>query len=91
MVSFDKEVTMNEKKQYSPEETAAIFGISTEMLAYYRRHGKIKGTQVGRSNMYTYTDQQIREATIPPPKSARKKASRDKESEEESEYAAILA
>ena len=79
---------MNEK-QYSPEETAAIFGISTEMLAYYRRHGKIKGTQVGRSNMYTYTDQQIREATIPPPKTARKKASREEDREsEEPEYAA---
>jgi hypothetical protein len=47
-----------------PEEAARFLGISMQKLSRLRRNGKVKGTQVGKANLYTYKISDLRQANL---------------------------
>lgn len=48
----------NEQKLYTPGEAAKKLGISVTMLRYYRLTGRVEGTSLG--NTTVYTEKQLR-------------------------------
>jgi hypothetical protein len=56
-----------------PGEAARFLGISTQTLGRMRRQGRVNGTQVGTSNLYTYTLADLKHADLKPRKRGRKK------------------
>ena len=69
---------------FFPEEAAHHLGISMQKLARLRRQGKIHGTQVGKTNLYTYTIADLKRANLqlekrgPKPKSQKEEKSPSK-------------
>jgi hypothetical protein len=65
---------MENKKLYTPMQVAERLGISTRMLQYLRRTGRIEGTFIGNTTLYT--EEQIRIADLskakPGPKMSKK-------------------
>jgi len=53
---------MDTPKLYTPREVAKRLGISTRMLQYYRETGRIEGTFVGNTTLYT--EEQIAAANL---------------------------
>lgn len=49
---------------FLPDEAAKYLDISTQRLARLRRQGKIHGTQVGKTNLYTYTIADLKQANL---------------------------
>jgi hypothetical protein len=66
------------KNVFLPDEAAKYLGISTQKLARLRRLKKIHGTQVGKTNLYTYTISDLKQANLqlekrgPKPKSEKR-------------------
>jgi hypothetical protein len=56
------------EKTYSSGEAAKKLGISVQSLKRRRLLGQIKGKRVGETNVYVYTEQQLREADLTPKK-----------------------
>ena len=52
----------NSGKLYTPAETAAKLGITVETLKYLRQRGRIQGTFIGNTTLYT--DEQIQNADL---------------------------
>jgi hypothetical protein len=42
-----------EKNYYTPSEAAKILGISVQSLKYYRLDGRVEGTDIGNTTLYT--------------------------------------
>jgi hypothetical protein len=51
-----------------PAEAARFLGISTQTLGRLRRDKRIHGTQVGTTNLYTYTLSDLKHADLKPRK-----------------------
>lgn len=51
-----------------PSEAAKFLGISEQKLGRLRRKGKIEGHQVGKTNLFTYTMADLRNANLQPEK-----------------------
>ena len=49
---------------FLPQEAARFLGISMQKLSRLRRQRKIHGTRVGRTNLYTYTITDLRNANL---------------------------
>lgn len=49
---------------FFPDEAAKYLGITTQKLARLRRQEKIHGTQVGKTNLYTYTIGDLKRANL---------------------------
>lgn len=47
-----------------PKEAAQFLQISEQKLGRLRRQGKIHGTKVGQTNLYTYTLEDLRNANL---------------------------
>lgn len=73
------------KKFYSPSETAAKLGVTVDRLRQMRWQGRIKGTDVGNSTVYT--DEDIAKAELTPRRRGAKKKRKPTEQEEEQEFA----
>lgn len=76
------------EKTYSSGEAAKKLGISVQSLKRHRLLGDIEGTRVGTSNVYVYTEAQLKKAieggTLKPKKPGQR---RKKDSDEESHAA----
>jgi excisionase family DNA binding protein len=57
-----------------PEEAAKFLRVSRQTLSRLRRQGRLRGTQVGDTNLYTYTLADLRHADLKP----RKRGPKDK-------------
>lgn len=55
-------MTDQEKNIYTPSEAAGVLGISVTMLRYMRLTGRIEGTSLG--NTTVYTAEQLRNADL---------------------------
>jgi hypothetical protein len=53
---------MDNNKLYTPAEAAAKLGITVETLKYLRQRGRIKGTFIGNTTLYT--EEQIKNADL---------------------------
>ena len=51
-----------------PTEAAQYLNVSTQKLARLRREGRLHGTQVGTSKLFTYTIVDLRNADLRPRK-----------------------
>ena len=61
----ENEVSTPDLEQaFLPQEAAKFLGISTQKLSRLRRQKKIHGTQVGTTNLYTYTAADLRSADL---------------------------
>ncbi len=49
---------------FLPQEAAAYLNISMQKLSRLRRQGKIHGTRVGETNLYTYTIADLKRANL---------------------------
>ena len=49
---------------FLPQEAAQFLGISMQKLSRLRRQGKIHGSQVGATNLYTYTIADLKRANL---------------------------
>lgn len=54
----------NIEQSLTPEEAARFLGISIQKLARMRREGKIIGAQVGQTNLYVYSVENLRKADL---------------------------
>ena len=61
---------MNNEKLYTPSETAKILRVSTWTLRQMRQMGRIEGTFIGNTTLYT--QEQIDKAVLPRPKTSKK-------------------
>lgn len=52
------------QKELLPGEAAKLLGISMQKLARLRRQGKVCGTKVGETNLFTYTLEDLRRADL---------------------------
>jgi hypothetical protein len=52
------------KEVFLPNEAAKYLGISTQKLSRLRRLQRIHGTQVGKTNLYTYTIADLKQANL---------------------------
>lgn len=52
------------EQELLPTEAATFLGISTQKLSRLRRNGKVVGTQVGKTNLYTYSIANLRKADL---------------------------
>ena len=57
-----------------PEEASRFLGVSRQTLSRLRRQGRLNGTQVGDTNLYTYTLADLKHADLKP----RKRGPKDK-------------
>ncbi len=73
----------NEPNTYTPGEVAEMFGVSVQMVKYWRRTKKIFGAKVGDSTMYTYTPEQILAARTEPETPGPKPRSQQKNTDKE--------
>jgi excisionase family DNA binding protein len=64
--------TQNIDQVMLPAEAARFLGISTQTLSRLRRQKRIRGTQVGTTNLYTYTLADLKHADLKPRKRGRK-------------------
>jgi hypothetical protein len=58
------------EKLYTPSETARKLGVSTWTLRQMRQMGRIEGTFLGNTTLYT--EEQIKNAVLPRPKKSKK-------------------
>lgn len=61
---------MDDKKLYTPSEAAKRLGVSTWTLRQMRQMGRIEGTFLGNTTLYT--EEQINNAVLPRPKKSKK-------------------
>lgn len=54
----------NIEQSLTSGEAAKFLGVSMQKLARLRREGKVKGTQVGATNVYVYTIADLRKADL---------------------------
>jgi len=66
---------MEDKKLYTPSEAAKILGVSTWTLRQMRQMGRIQGTFLGNTTLYT--EEQIKNAVLPRPKTPKKTLTQD--------------
>lgn len=71
---------MSNEKLYTPSEAAKKLGVSTWTLRQMRQMGRIEGTFLGNTTLYT--EEQIQNATLPRPKKSKKSADHQDSSEE---------
>lgn len=68
------------KQFYTPEEAASRLGISVRMLGYYRRTGRIQGTNLG--NTTVFTEEQLASADLTKQKPGPKRSKAKREDDE---------
>jgi hypothetical protein len=52
------------KNSFLPDEAAKYLGINVQKLNRLRRLGRLHGTQVGTTNLFTYTLDDLRKADL---------------------------
>lgn len=52
------------KNALFPDEAAKYLDIKPQKLNRLRRFGRVRGTQVGKTNLYTYTIEDLRNADL---------------------------
>lgn len=55
---------MTIEQSLSPEAAARFLGISVALLAKKRREGRVRGVQVGNSNLYVYSIADLQNADL---------------------------
>ncbi len=74
-------MTTEEPKFYTPAQVAKRLGISVQSLKYHRARGHIQGTPIPNTNMYVFTEEQVRNANLTPRKPGPRIRKKDDEQE----------